>query len=293
MADQTGALTLADVLTASGVEDLSDVVIIRHIVDRILGWDGYTDEDDGLATPGDLTPEKVLAYTRAQGVEKGHKLGSTPVRTWLIFIADGRSRARFFTAYDNRGEQTELRTERHRYFDLREADLLSALRGRLVIEWTKDAINWAKHGSLAANFPVVEIADPTAVPFPGFEGVRIGFGELQAVVEDSRYVEWRTALRSVKGIYLIADSTGPGRLYVGKADGQDGILGRWSYYAQTGHGGNVALRALAGLDPKHAANFTFSILRVFAPSAIAAEVDAAESHFKEALLARKFGHNRN
>jgi hypothetical protein len=33
------------------------------------------------------------------------------------------------------------------------------------------------------------------------------------------------------------------------------------------------LRELAGLDPKRADNFTFSILRVFAPSALAAEID--------------------
>lgn len=285
MADQTGALTLADILMASGVSEINDVVLIRHT----LTGESYNEE---LHTPADVTPANVLAYTRRQGRQAG-KLGATPGPIWLVFIADGKTRARFFTAYENRGEVIEEQTDIRRFFDLHESDLLSSLRNRLVIDWGKDAINWAKRGARAETMPVVEIADPTAVPFPGFERVRISYGELQDVVVDSRYAEWRTALRAVKGIYLIADSTGPGRLYVGKADGQDGIFGRWSSYAQTGHGGNVALRALTGLDPKHAANFTFSILRVFAHSAVAAEIDAAETHFKESLLTRKFGHNRN
>lgn len=100
------------------------------------------------------------------------------------------------------------------------------------------------------------------------------------------------ALGSVQGIYLIAD-TATGRLYVGKVDGRERILGRWSAYVRDGHGGNVALRELAGLDPDHARQFEFSILRVFAPMAIASEVDKAESHYKRALLTRQFGMNRN
>lgn len=96
----------------------------------------------------------------------------------------------------------------------------------------------------------------------------------------------------MQGIYLIADAS-TGRLYVGKADGRERILGRWSGYARDGHGGNIALRDLAGLDPTHSRHFMFSILRVFAPSALAAEVDEAESHFKRALLTRQHGLNRN
>ncbi len=138
----------------------------------------------------------------------------------------------------------------------------------------------------------MEIADPEVVPFPGFDRVLITHAELQAVVEDSRYAAWRTALGSVQGTYLIAD-TSTGQLYVGKADGSERILGRWTAYARDGHGGNIALRYLAGLDPSHARHFQFSILRVFGPSVPAAEVDESESHFKRALLTRQHGLNRN
>ncbi len=103
---------------------------------------------------------------------------------------------------------------------------------------------------------------------------------------------WQTALGAVQGIYLIAD-TSTGQLYVGKADGGERILGRWTAYARDGHGGNIAMRDLAGRDPTHPRHFVFSILRVFGPSVPTAEVDEAESHFKRALLTRQHGLNRN
>ena len=68
------------------------------------------------------------------------------------------------------------------------------------------------------------------------------------MVDDPRYADWRIALSEVQGIYLITDSTN-GKQYVGKADGAERILGRWTAYARDGHGGNVALRELADNRP--------------------------------------------
>jgi len=196
------------------------------------------------------------------------------------------------TAYDNHGELPAQRSGDLRLFDLRPSQALSALADRLVVEWSKDAVNWAKAGESAAAFPVIEIADPGRVPFPGFDRVLLSYADLQLLTMDSRYTDWRTALGAVQGVYLIAD-TSTGKLYVGKADGTERILGRWSAYAKDGHGGNVALRGLADLDTDHARYFRFSILRVFGPSVPAAEIDEAESHFKQALLTRLYGMNRN
>ena len=274
-------LNLGQILTASGVTNASDVLIIRHT---------YNNED-GLRTSSGATPEKVLAYTRHQDL-RSPKFPKDPPGAWLIFVADGARRSRLLCACENRGELIGERTADGRYFDLHDSGLLSSLKNRLVIEWSRDTINWAKSGASAAPFPVVEIADPDTVPFLGFDHVRISFGELRAVVDDSRYASWRTALRSVQGVYLIADNTNGG-LYVGKADGRERILGRWSAYARDGHGGDVALRALAGHDPNHARNFVFSILRVFGPNAAPGEVDEAEAHYKRALLTTShIGNNR-
>jgi len=274
----TGDLRLGHLLDITGI-DTDAIVVLRHTY--TLG---------GLETPSDLTPERVLDYTREQAIN--NKLGRTPPRHWLCFMADGGRRSRLLTAYENHGEIVAERSGTLRYFDLRPSELLLSLVGRLVVEWSHDAVNWAKPGPSAALFPVVEIADPEVVPFPGFDHVLVTYAELQAIVEDSRYSAWRTALGAVQGVYLIAD-TSTGQLYVGKADGGERILGRWTAYARDGHGGNIALRELAGLDPAHARHFQFSILRVFGPSVPIAEIDEAESHYKRALLTRQHGLNRN
>jgi hypothetical protein len=277
-ATPTGDLTFGHILAAGGI-DLRDVVVIRHT---------YT--AGGLETAADLTADKVLDYTRRQG--HNNKLGKNPPRLWLTFMADGGRRSRLLTVYENYGELPDEATEAHRHFVLRPTDALSSLVGRLVVEWSRDAVNWAKTGNAAAAFPVIEIADPETVPFPGFDRVLVSHAELVDVIEDSRYASWRTALGAVQGLYLIAD-TSSGQLYVGKADGSERILGRWTDYARDGHGGNLALRQLADLDPTHARHFLFSILRVFGPSVPAADVDEAESHYKRALLTRQHGLNRN
>jgi len=250
----------------------------------------HTFTKGGLESPSDLTADKVMDYTRRQDIN--NKLGRTPPRFWLIFIADGSRRSRFLTAYENHGEVPAELTETLRYFDLRPSEVLSSLVGRLVVEWSHDPVNWAKTAATASTFPVIEIADPEVVPFPGFDRVLITHAVLQSVVQDSRYAAWQTALGAVQGIYLIAD-TSTGQLYVGKADGGERILGRWTAYARDGHGGNIAMRDLAGRDPTHPRHFVFSILRVFGPSVPTAEVDEAESHFKRALLTRQHGLNRN
>ncbi|MBB6405173.1 GIY-YIG nuclease family protein [Arthrobacter sp. AZCC_0090] len=168
----------------------------------------------------------------------------------------------------------------------------------LVIEWDSPR-NWHRRATRAPKLPVLEIADRDKVPFPGFDGVLLKYHELQEMVENARYADWRAALKEVQGIYLITDSTN-GKQYVGKADGSERIPGRWTDYARDGHGGNVELRALAydsaageAVKTDHARLFIFSLLRVFGPSTPSSDVDAAESHCKDALMTRQFGLNRN
>jgi hypothetical protein len=172
-----------------------------------------------------------------------------------------------------------------RTFDLVESGLLSDLRNRLVIGW-RSPRTWRLNGTTAACYPVMEIADAQPVPFPGFDRLILDHAHLQTVMREHRYDTWRTALSSVVGVYLITD-TRNGRHYVGKADGAENIRQRWNAYATNGHGGNVELR---GLDPT---SFRFSLLRVFDPATPTSEIDAAESHFKNALDTRRHGLNRN
>lgn len=276
--DPSGELKLGHILHAAGLAP-GDVMVIRHTLNP-----------GGLATREAALSSGLLAFTREQGIN--NKIGRTPPRFWLNFLASSGRRARFIAAFENHGEVLEERTDLVRFFDLKPSEVFSAMKNRLVIEWTGDTVNWAKTGPAIASLPVVEIADPRTEPFPGFDSVLISYTELQAVISDDRYQQWRTALSSVKGIYLIAD-TKTGKLYVGKADGAQRLLGRWAEYARNGHGGNIALRELTGADAEHPQSFQFSILRVFSPSAPMEQVDAAEAHLKKVLLSRQAGHNRN
>lgn len=274
-ASPTGNLTLGNIFSTAGVMDLDSVVVMRHT------WN-----PDGLRGPEDVTPERVLDCTRTQ-------LTTFPYQEkplWLVFITDGGLRSRFFAAYVNHGESLGERTGRLSYFNLEESSLLASLKNRLVIKWAQDAINWARPGPVATRFPVIEIADREAIPFPGFDRLLIHFETLKSVVEDSRYAPWRTALAAVQGIYLITDTT-TGKHYVGKADGTERFLGRWRVYARTGHGENVKMKELVKANPDYARHFIFSILRVFGPSTPSDDVTRAEAHYKEALRSIEFGLN--
>ncbi|WP_245155180.1 GIY-YIG nuclease family protein [Nocardioides sp. 1609] len=277
-----GDLTLGHLLAAAGLDDVDDAIALRHTI-----------RPKDPASLRDLSPESVLAYTRVQTV-RTNILPATPPPLWLVFAADGQrgSRARLHSVYANHGELHDQRTDELRTYDLRPSPVLRSLAGRLLVDWGAGAIGWAKRGPRAATLPVVEIADPSIVAFPGYGGVLVTFDELRQVTSDPSYALWRSALSSVQGVYAISDAR-TGQLYVGKADGGERILGRWATYADDGHGGNVALRELGIKDPSHKHHFVFSILRVFDPNAPTAEVNAAESHFKQALLTRQFGLNRN
>lgn len=287
-------LTLGHVLAGIGADNdppirLEEIHLIRHAF--------QPGKPEALQGPEDLTPERVLDYTRSQSIST-RRFPADPARYWVILVADGQRRSRLFATFENHGELLVERTDTNRYFDLHPSSFLAPLVSRLVVDWASPR-NWHRRAASAANLPVLEIADRDKVPFPGFDSVLLRYDQLCEMVGDRRYADWWVALSHVQGIYLITDSLN-GKQYVGKADGAEALLGRWKAYAHDGHGGNASLQELArdsaaagGTPTDHARHFVFSILRVFGPSTSASEVDAAESHYKEALMTRTFGLNRN
>ncbi len=130
--------------------------------------------------------------------------------------------------------------------------------------------------------------------FPGFENVDLSFEELETLVRNGRS-DWKAALTSVKGVYLISD-TQTGKRYVGSAYGDQGIWSRWCSYVATGHGGNVELRSLVN-NPKLdycRKSFRFALLE-YRPGPTSDEVIIArEAFWKRILLSRgEYGLNRN
>ena len=156
-----GALTLGHVLQVAGVSDANEAIAIRHTV-----------RPNDPKSLRDMTEEGILAYTRVHTV-RTNIFPKEPPAVWLVFLAEGArgTRSRFYTAYENHGEVLAERTDDLRSYDLLPSVLLEKLRGRLLVDWGAGAIGWAKRRAKAAALPVIEIADPTVVPFPGYGGV--------------------------------------------------------------------------------------------------------------------------
>jgi hypothetical protein len=269
------SLTLAAVLTAAGI-DAADALVIRHAYNPV-----HADGTVGLH--GDSTDDEILAYTSVHSPNP-RIFPATPPGKWIVFRPEGGDRARLWGVVANHGGVLSA-DGRKRHFDLRRTEVLADLHDRLVIGWPAPRAWWTK-ATTAAAYPIAEIVDAAPERFPGFDALVIDHPQLQAVVRERRYHAWRAALSSVIGIYLITD-TSDGRHYVGKADGAETILQRWTEYATNGHGGNVELRK------RNPATFRLSVLRVFDPATPTWAVNAAEEHYKQALDSRRHGLNRN
>lgn len=167
------------------------------------------------------------------------------------------------------------------YYDLVPMKELSEYREKLLVLWGGAFRAWVQLARKQDKV-VLEIRRSAGDPaFPGFLEFSSPLSALRNVP-----VAWRGALSSVGGIYLLTHP-GSGKQYVGSAYGTSGFWGRWEDYADTGHGGNVAMKEL----PK--ADFRVSILEVASSSARAEELFELERCWKEKLQSRDFGLNRN
>ena len=184
----------------------------------------------------------------------------------------------------------------------RELDELSSLRGCLVMEFHKGNIpfrwcfvldkNKEEQLSLHEIYPE-ELAKE--VEFPGYENCKWNFETLLKILNGSkRYSSIRDRLKEIKGVYLLADSK-EGKFYVGSAYGHNGIAQRWECYLDTSTGGNKGLIELyKKLGPDYFKNnFTFSLLDWFDSKVSDKHILERESHWKDVLMTRIFGYNKN
>jgi len=179
----------------------------------------------------------------------------------------------------------------HVLYDLEEVPGFEDYKHRLVIDWGKSTRSW--HQWLKSK-PVIEILPVGKIqPFPGYLDFIIYYDELVDMIKhaDSNR-EWHKMLSSVAGVYLIVD-TKTGKQYVGSAYGEKGILGRWSTYAQSGHGGNEQLMALLTKSESYSKYFKFSVLRTLPRTLTKNEVIDIEKLYKDKLGTRAFGLNSN
>ena len=162
--------------------------------------------------------------------------------------------------------------------------------GRLIIKYKNSATQLIRNAmSLIEECELYEILPDIFDNdiFPGYDNVNLSWNELSRIVEKE---SWKTALQNQKGVYLITD-TSNGKMYVGSAYGENMILGRWKNYIENGHGGNVELKQLSFEHIKQ--NFRYSILDTFKATIDDNIIINRESWWKESLLTRKFGYNKN
>ena len=172
-------------------------------------------------------------------------------------------------------------------------DFVGRLKLRSAYSKRATRVNFENH------YPDLQVQEILREPysgrsFPGFESVDLSFEELETITRHSR-PDWRAALSSIKGVYLISDSITK-KFYIGSAYGDQGIWSRWCSYIANGHGGNVELKALVSdpsLDYCRKA-FRFDLLEARPVATPDEVIIARESFWKRILFTRGAdGLNRN
>jgi len=171
------------------------------------------------------------------------------------------------------------------------------LIGRLVIEYTGKN----KRGTafilenIINDFKVVELYPKryTGEYFKSISAICHSYEKMKTIF-DNDLNDWKTALSSVKGIYLLTD-TKTGKLYVGSAYGDNGIWGRWSNYIYGFTGGNKGLVELLKKEGQEyfEENFQFSVLEIVGSTVSDDEIIQKENLWKDKLKTREYGYNKN
>ena len=181
----------------------------------------------------------------------------------------------------------------HIYYKMQKLDVMSDMDKKLVIDWgqaTRSWFQWANNDK-----EVLSISNRDEIEFPGYEEMILSYADLGDIVEgEIRYRKWIEALKNVNGIYLICD-TKRNKQYVASPYNDDGILGRWTEYYKTHHGGDVDIKEHLRKYPDAYYDFQFTILRILPKNVADKEAIRLESIYKNKLCTRnpEYGLNKN
>jgi hypothetical protein len=248
-------------------------------------FDGHFEEWQGVQRGKNFECENILALIHLQKNQ------------WLfagVYRVDGVKKRKSLNRYWYRYVTTTRRGS-WQHYSTTEVKGLDHLTGRAIIHFErKFRASYLRDPKFLEQLVVTSILEQrmTIGDFPGYNSVLLSYHMLKTLVRENN-PSWRAALSNVAGVYLITDTTS-GKLYVGSAYGGKGIWQRWLDYAKNGHGGNKELRALLGKKgAKHASLFQFSLLEVCDLNSSEEDVIGRESHWKNVLLSREFGLNKN
>lgn len=214
----------------------------------------------------------------------------------VAFIGEEGVSSRFVGVYKNCGvikDIEEYHDEEQAKFDFQEIAGFDNLKERVVIDW-RNPLVWLQN--YANEMPVTRIdrglRDGNIPVFTRFEDVLLDYSQLHVIFKTNN-AEWKAKLESCNCIYLILDKNN-GKQYVGSTYNRQGIWGRWSKYAETGHGNDKDLIPLLLKDPNYAKkNFQWCILETLPLSILGEQAIDRESLYKRKFGTRDFGYNNN
>lgn len=213
------------------------------------------------------------------------------------FLAEEGCECRFIGVYRNYGPKRATGNGLSEYA-IEEVEGFEGLKDKVVIDWGKGRNcmqNWQSTKNVRR---IDQVNTGNDIPyFIRYEDVILSFSQLQKVVEDK---EWKSKLESLNCVYMILDKE-TGKQYVGvtykdmKPGIKNGILGRWTEYAKTGHGNNkllVALLAEKGISYADQ-NFQWTILETLPLNVTPKVAIDRESLYKKKFGTREHGYNEN
>ncbi|MDY0143705.1 MAG: GIY-YIG nuclease family protein [Bacteroidales bacterium] len=169
--------------------------------------------------------------------------------------------------------------------------------GRVIIKYQKTHQTQGVYiNNIKDKLEVIQIL-PTLFDgedFPGYENVRLSYNQLEVIIDRNKR-DWIASLENQKAVYLITD-TNTGKFYVGSAYGDNGmLLQRWRNYAHNGHGGNVEFINLIQEKSFEYVKkyFVYTILENYNARTDKNIILKRESWWKETLLTKQFGYNKN
>jgi len=217
-------------------------------------------------------------------------------RKWIISLIQTSANNVWMFAgiYESIGAQFDksLDTYKYRTNLTNKAETLS---GRLFVKFKRPGrASYLNAENYIHDIEIYEIT-PEKLKYPDFSSYRfvdLSWKNLETIISNE-ISSWKNALSCVSGIYLIADRKS-GQMYVGSANGKDGLWGRWKDYVGTFHGGNQTFKKLlANKGTRPFLDFQFSILETHSLEISDPELINHENRWKERLMSRTFGFNEN
>lgn len=263
--------------------DLGDVRLLRHKDTRAAKG----------RTPYELwrdNRQQFDLYQATQGVENEGKLRAP---CWASFVGTPSDETLFVGIYavKNRRLLEQDTPKPHmdgvdaagscHIYELALEPRLDDLIGKMLIDWGSGDRAWIQRAD-RQNKRITELRTEFKEPdFPGFLNFIVPLSRLDKLPKG-----WITALQSSKGIYLLTCPKTKEQ-YVGSATGEGGFWSRWQDYAQTGHGGDLALKSRDHSD------YQISILEVAGTASTTDDIIKMEGVWKSKLQSREMGLNRN